>query len=173
MTVPSPPVPSPPVPPTPGPITGQVPLEHRVLVLWRLRIALALGVLIVITGVIVTLTLSAVVALASVLVLLGFLGGAAWWWTALVWRSWRFEVGESALHLRHGVVTTRASTIPYHRVQHIDLESGPLERRLRLATLVLRTASASSDSTVPGIDADDAEVLRRRILALVGTGDAT
>lgn len=153
--------------------TGQIPLEHRVLVLWRTRLALVLGVLVVLTGVVVALTASVVAAIASVLVLVGVLGGVAWWWTALVWRSWRFEVGESALHLRHGVVTTRASTIPYHRVQHIDLESGPLERRLRLTTLVLRTASASSDSTVPGIDAADAEVLRRRILALVGTGDAT
>lgn len=153
--------------------TGQVPLEHRVLVLWRTRIALVLAVLVLVSGVVVALTTSVVAAIATALVVTGVLGGAGWWWTALVWRSWRFEVGESALHLRHGVVTTRASTIPYHRVQHIDLESGPLERRLRLTTLVLRTASASSDSTVPGIDAEDAEILRRRILALVGTGDAT
>lgn len=153
--------------------TGQVPLEHRVLVLWRIRLALVLGVLVLAIGVVVALTTTIAVAVASALVLVGVFGGVSWWWTALVWRSWRFEVGESALHLRHGVVTTRASTIPYHRVQHIDLESGPLERRLRLTTLVLRTASASSDSTVPGIDAADAEVLRRRILDLVGTGDAT
>ena len=70
------------------------------------------------------------------------------------------------------MLTRRESTIPYHRVQHIDLEAGPLERRLGLTSLILRTASASSDSTVPGIDAGDAEALRARILALVGTGDA-
>lgn len=155
------------------PSSGQIPLEPRVLVLWRTRLALVLGALVLLSGAAIALTTSILVAAASALVLVGVFGGVAWWWTALVWRSWRFEVGESALHLRHGVVTTRASTIPYHRVQHIDLESGPLERRLRLTTLVLRTASASSDSTVPGIDAADAEVLRRRILALVGTGDAT
>lgn len=159
--------------PTDPPFAAQVPLEHRVLVLWRIRAALVVGVVALLLGVVVTLAASAVVAVAAVLVVLGVVGGVAWWWTALVWRSWRFEVGASALHLRHGVVTTRASTIPYHRVQHIDLESGPLERRLRLTTLVLRTASASSDSTVPGIDAADAEELRRQILALVGTGDAT
>ncbi len=152
---------------------GQVPLEHRVLVLWRIRLALVLAGIALAIGAVVVLAASAVPALATVLVILGVSGGVGWWWTALVWRSWRFEVGESALHLRHGVVTTRASTIPYHRVQHIDLESGPIERRLRLTTLVLRTASASSDSTVPGIDAGDADALRERILGLVGTGDAT
>lgn len=152
---------------------GRVPLERRVLALWRFRAGLALLVVLGVIGVVLGLTVPGAVAAGAVAVLAGLGGGLAWWWTALVWRSWRFEVGELALHLDHGVLTRRASTIPYHRVQHIDLEAGPVERRLRLTTLVLRTASASSDSTVPGIDADEAEVVRERILALVGTGDAT
>lgn len=151
---------------------GLVPLERRVLSLWRIRAAIAVGS-------------------ASTLALAGGAGAGAWpvglaaalvlgigggllvrWWTSLVWRAWQFRIGAGALHLRHGVVTRRQSTIPFHRVQHIDLEAGPLERRMRLTTLVLRTASASSDSTIPGIDADEAEALRSRILALVGSGDA-
>ncbi len=157
-----------------GPRTGgQVPLERRVLALWRIRIGLvAAGIAAVATPALVLL-LPALVA-ASVLVASAVVAvGLAWWWTALVWRSWRFEVGDAALRLEHGVVTRRASTIPYHRVQHIDLEAGPIERRMHLTTLVLRTASATSDSTVPGLDAGEAEAVRARILSLVGTGDAT
>ena len=149
-----------------------VPLERRVLSLWRIRSSLALGVW-------VTLVLAAsagagqVVPGLLVALVLAVTGGfLVRWWTSLVWRSWQFRVGAGALHLRHGVLTRRESTIPYHRVQHIDLEAGPLERRMGLTSLILRTASASSDSTVPGIDAGDAEELRTRILALVGTGDA-
>lgn len=153
--------------------SGQVPLEHRVLVLWRLRAGIAVGILAGTGALVAGLTAPAPVAVAVVAVVVLLVGGLTWWWTGLVWRSWRFEVGAQALHLRHGVLTRRASTIPYHRVQHIDLEAGPLERRLRLTTLVLRTASASTDSTVPGIDATDAERLRTQILSLVGTGDAT
>ncbi len=153
--------------------SGQVPLEHRVLVLWRIRIGI--GVLLVagVAGVALGLTTPAPVAAAVLVTVTGVICGIGWWWTALVWRAWRFEVGAIALHLRHGVMTRRASTIPYQRVQHIDLEAGPIERRLHLTTLVLRTASASSDSTVPGIDASEAEMVRQRILELVGTGDAT
>ena len=151
---------------------GLVPLERRVLSLWRMRAALALGA-------------------ASALVLAGGAGAGAWvvgaalalvlglgggllvrWWTALVWRAWQFRIGDDALHLRHGVLVRRESTIPFHRVQHIDLEAGPLERRMGLTSLVLRTASASSDSTIPGIDAAEASDLRERILRLVGPGDA-
>lgn len=152
---------------------GQVALEHRVLVLWRIRIGLGIALATGAASVALGLTTPAPVAVALAVTMTGVVCGIGWWWSALVWRSWRFEVGATALHLRHGVVTRRASTIPYHRVQHIDLEAGPIERRLRLTTLVLRTASASSDSTVPGIDAGEAEVLRQRILELVGTGDAT
>ena len=149
-----------------------VPLERRVLRLWRIRAGLVAGPAVGVSAVLVTLAAGVPAGVASLAVLAVVVGGAIWWWTGLVWGSWRFEVGDAALELRHGVFTRRESTIPLHRVQHIDTEAGPLERRLGLTTLVLRTASASSDSSVPGIDAAEAEQLRTRILALVGTGDA-
>ncbi len=150
-----------------------VPLERRVLRLWRIRAAL-LVVPLTLLPLLALFGDAPVVAVVGTMALIGSVGGGlAAWWTLLVWRSWQFRVGEHALHLRHGVLTRHESTIPFHRVQHIDLEAGPLERRLGLTTLVLRTASASSDSTVPGIDAGHADELRGRILTLVGTGDAT
>lgn len=150
-----------------------VPLEHRVLRLWRIRAGLVVGP-ISLSPLALLLTDTHVVAVVAAMAVVAVIaGGIAAWWTHLVWRSWQFRVGERALHLRHGVLVRHESTIPFHRVQHIDLEAGPLERRLGLTTLVLRTASASSDSTVPGIDADHAGELRDRILALVGSGDAT
>lgn len=149
-----------------------VPLERRVLSLWRIRSSLALGVWVALVLAASAGAGQVVPGLLAALVLAIVAGLLVRWWTSLVWRSWQFRVGDGALHLRHGVLTRRESTIPYHRVQHIDLEAGPLERRMGLTSLILRTASASSDSTVPGIDADDADALRARILALVGTGDA-
>jgi len=149
-----------------------VPLERRVLSLWRIRSSLALGVWVALVLAASAGAGQVVPGLLAALALAVVAGLLVRWWTSLVWRSWQFRVGDGALHLRHGVLTRRESTIPYHRVQHIDLEAGPLERRMGLTSLILRTASASSDSTVPGIDADDADALRARILALVGTGDA-
>lgn len=151
---------------------GLVPLDRRVLSLWRLRAAIVVAsvVALILAAFVGTGTVLIGLALALVLALVG--GLVVGWWTQLVWRAWQFRVGDHALHLRHGVLTRRESTIPLHRVQHIDLEAGPLERRFGLTSLVLRTASASSDATVPGIDAAHADELRERILALVGTGDA-
>lgn len=152
-----------------------VPLEARVLTLWRIRAGLALAA---VTVPAVGLALAVAegvpsIAIAVIIVCAAVNAALAWWWTARVWRSWQFRIGDGALHLRHGVLTRVESTIPLHRVQHIDTEAGPIERRLSLTTFVLRTASAGSDATVPGIDADDAASIRARILALVGTDDAT
>lgn len=151
---------------------GLVALEPRVLRLWRIRTVPAVLVVVAVTTWLTTLVAGVLVGLAAGAVAALGAGGLAAWWTTLVWRAWQFRVDDDALHLRRGVLTRHESTIPYHRVQHIDLEAGPLERRMGLTSLVLRTASASSDSTVPGIDARDAEELRHRILSLVGTGDA-
>jgi membrane protein YdbS with pleckstrin-like domain len=97
---------------------------------------------------------------------------AAWWWPRSRYRHWRYQVAEDALELRHGVVRQVHSAIPYFRVQHIDVAQGPVERAVGLSRLVLHTASAGTDATIPGIAAGDAEGLRRLILARAGHGDA-
>ena len=87
-------------------------------------------------------------------------------------RHWRYQVAEDALELRHGVVRRIHSAIPYFRVQHIDVAQGPVERAVGLARLIVHTALAGTDATIPGIAAGDADGLRRLILARAGSGDA-
>jgi membrane protein YdbS with pleckstrin-like domain len=99
-------------------------------------------------------------------------GLAAWWHPRAEYRRWRYQVADDALELRHGVIRHVHSAIPYFRVQHIDVTQGPVERGFGLARLVVHTASATTDATIPGIAAGDAEGLRRLILARAGTGDA-
>jgi membrane protein YdbS with pleckstrin-like domain len=99
-------------------------------------------------------------------------GLAAWWVPRANYRHWRYQVADDALELRHGLIRRVHSAIPYFRVQHIDVAQGPVERAVGLARLVVHTASAGSDATIPGIAAGEAESLRRLILARAGSGDA-
>lgn len=101
---------------------------------------------------------------------LGSLAGGIW--SVMVWRSWRWSAWPDALELRHGVLYRKASLVPYHRIQQIDVTRGPIERALGLSCLVLRTASASSDGTLPGIPAERADELRRLLLVRAGLDDA-
>ncbi|HEV2766724.1 MAG TPA: PH domain-containing protein [Acidimicrobiales bacterium] len=98
---------------------------------------------------------------------------------ALVWKlprlafgAWRYELTDSTLELRRGLVVRTHSAIPYFRVQHIDITRSPIERALGLSQLVVRTAAATTDARIPGIAAADAERLRDVVLARSGRGDA-
>lgn len=107
-----------------------------------------------------------------------FVGVAAPWSVVAVllarWRyaAWRWTAWDDALELAHGPVVRRASLVPYHRIQQIDVTRGPFARAFGLSNLVLRTAAATSDAEIPGIAAERAEALRRALLARAGIDDA-
>jgi membrane protein YdbS with pleckstrin-like domain len=152
-------------------------LDRRIVVVWTVQEAIGFGVLAL---VVLAVDLGARLAgadlpgppglVAGLVALAGALD--AWWLPRARYRHWRYQVAPDALELRHGVVKRVHSTIPYFRVQHIDIAQGPLERAVGLARLRLHTASAGTDASIPGIAAGDAEGLRRLILARAGSGDA-
>ena len=51
-------------------------------------------------------------------------------------------------------------------MQYVDVTSGPLDRRLGLATVTLHTAAAATDASIPGLLAEEATRLRDRLAAL-------
>jgi len=160
-----------------GSASAARPLDRRILVVWTVQTAVLVLVLAAIAlAVDVGLRLAGThppgpPGLAAALVALAG-GVAAWRLPDLEYRNWRYQVAEDALELRHGVLRRVHSAIPYFRVQHIDVTQGPVERMVGLSRLVVHTASAGTDATIPGIAAGDAEGLRRLILARAGTGDA-
>ncbi|HSO54321.1 MAG TPA: PH domain-containing protein [Actinomycetes bacterium] len=152
-------------------------LDRRVVTVWTVQEAIGYGVLaLLVLAVDIGARLAGVELpgppglAAGVVAVAG--GLAAWWMPRANYRIWRYQVAEDALELRHGVVRRIHSAIPYFRVQHIDVAQGPVERAVGLARLVVHTASAGTDATIPGIAAGDAEGLRRLIRARAGHGDA-
>ena len=84
------------------------------------------------------------------------------------YRAWGYAEGEDELAVRSGVWVRRRTIVPFGRVQHIDIAQGPIERRYRLATLVLHTAGTRGASvSLPGLLHADAEAMRERIRAKI------
>jgi membrane protein YdbS with pleckstrin-like domain len=81
-------------------------------------------------------------------------------------RSWRYAERADDLLIEHGVQFRRLVVVPYGRMQFVDVEAGPLERRFDIATVTLHTASASSDAVVRGLPPHEAARLRDRLAAL-------
>ncbi len=67
------------------------------------------------------------------------------------------------LLIRRGILFRSLVVVPYGRMQYVDVEAGPLDRRLGIAKVQLHTASASTDANIPGLVPDEAERLRDRL----------
>lgn len=117
-----------------------------------------------------------------VAVVLGFVLAGGWGWlvlgavAALVvfavvfyprlrYRRWRWQLTELAIELRFGVLVRTQETVPYFRIQQIDIAAGPVDRLLGLASLQVTSASASGSATLPGIAAEQAPQVRAELLA--------
>lgn len=94
-------------------------------------------------------------------------------WVPRAYRAWEFEIRESDIRLRHGVLWKRTSVVPHARIQHVDTRHGPLTRAFGLASVVLYTAGHTGAAMeIPGLPAAEAEALRERLGALSGADDA-
>ncbi|WP_415948207.1 PH domain-containing protein [Streptomyces sp. KLOTTS4A1] len=91
-----------------------------------------------------------------------------WGWPMLGrnWRSWRYAERADDLLIQRGVMWREETVVPYGRMQLVEVESGPLQRRFGLASLQLHTAAAATDATIPGLDPAEAERLRDRLTEL-------
>jgi membrane protein YdbS with pleckstrin-like domain len=155
---------------------GEQPLDVRVRQVWTAQSAITTAVMaLVVLGAEVGARLAGLEGWPTGLgaALVALIGGVLTWrLPSATWRRWRLELAPEALELRHGVVTFIHSAIPYHRVQYIDLKSGPIERAFGLTRLVVHTAAASTDAEIPGLATPRAEALRRVLLERAGVGDA-
>lgn len=78
-------------------------------------------------------------------------------------RGWALR--EHDVAYRSGLVWRKTIILPFARVQHAEVTSGPLQRRFGLATLKFYTAGGSSvDLKITGLEAPQARALRDHIL---------
>lgn len=93
------------------------------------------------------------------------------WHVAAAYRRWRYRLGDDSLELRHGVLWRTMSSMPYHRLQQVDVGQGPLERWLGMSSVQLRSAAATTDAAIPGIASDEVDELRRLLMRRAGRDD--
>jgi len=77
-----------------------------------------------------------------------------------------YALREQDIAYRSGLVFRKIVLLPFNRVQHMEVTSGPLQRRFGLASLKFFTAGgASVDLKITGLEAPEAERLRTFILS--------
>lgn len=107
--------------------------------------------------------LAAIGSLMAVVV--GLVALSAWFYPPLQIRYCSWRLSPFGLELRRGVWFRHSLSVPRARVQHTDVERGPLERRFDLATLVVHTAGHQhSEIRLEGLEHGTALAIRDYLL---------
>ncbi|TWU56802.1 Bacterial membrane flanked domain protein [Rubripirellula tenax] len=78
--------------------------------------------------------------------------------------SWRLSL--QGLEIRRGVWWRHQIVVPQSRIQHSDIEQGPLQRHFDLSTLIVHTAGTKNSSvSLEGIRHETAEQLREALIS--------
>lgn len=104
---------------------------------------------------------------------------APWWYVGtaitvalMAWLLWlipqqvkllQWQETEDEFIIARGRFFHTFTVVPYGRIQFVDVTQGPIARRFGLKTLVLNTAASSTDASLPGLEAAQADELRERL----------
>ena len=88
-------------------------------------------------------------------------------WAPAVTKARGFAVRDRDIHYRSGVIWRKTVSLPYNRIQHVELESGPLERLFKLNTLKFFTAGGyKADMKIPALQFERASKLRTYVVKM-------
>lgn len=98
-------------------------------------------------------------------------------WANLTYKYWRYELTDDAFRKESGVIWKKYVSVPYERIQNIDINRGVFARILGLSDLHIQTAGSSavsygrgglagvgSEGRLPGLGKDEAEKLRDELI---------
>ena len=101
----------------------------------------------------------------------------AWVWAKLSYRFYRYELREDGFRKELGVIWKKYVTIPYDRIQNVDIYRGIIARLLGLSDLHIQTAGTAGvvqrnsvgvlrdpEGRLPGLSREVAEQLRDELI---------
>jgi uncharacterized protein len=90
----------------------------------------------------------------------------AWVVPARKYARWGYHMGGDRLRIVRGFMFHSDTIVPFGRIQHIDVEQGPVQRPFGIATLQVHTAgNHNSTVSLPGLAHADALAMREAIRA--------
>jgi putative membrane protein len=108
--------------------------------------------------------LSLALSIAAVLLIFGAVS------IFIYWRRFEFRVGSDDIQIESGVVSRTHRSIPFDRIQDVDITQGPVARVLGLAKVTFETGggsaqSSKADGVIQAITLQRAEQLRELVRA--------
>lgn len=83
---------------------------------------------------------------------------------SILQRTWRYEVDDEHIQLKHGAFTQTHTLIPITKVEYVTTNQGPLLRKFGLYDI--KIGSVTTSHNIPAIPAEEALALRAKIAHL-------
>lgn len=94
-------------------------------------------------------------------------------WAYLTYKYYFYELRNEGIRIEKGVIWKKYTTIPYDRIQNVDIHRGIVARLVGLSEVDIQTAGASSgrrrrtaEGTLPGLRTDVAKDIRNKLVNL-------
>lgn len=98
----------------------------------------------------------------------------------LTYNNWKYEFVKEGLKIERGVIWKTYKSIPYERIQNVDIRRGIMARIFGFSTVDIQTAgysgfysgrggmAAMSEGHLPGVSIERAEEIREMIMKKIG-----
>ena len=101
--------------------------------------------------------------------------GGSYLWAKLSYNAYKYQLTEDAFKKEQGVIWKKYVSVPYERIQNVDIHRGILARILGLSDLMIQTAGYSGgygrrgighepEGRLPGVSRERAEQLREELI---------
>ncbi|MCI2255160.1 PH domain-containing protein [Domibacillus sp. PGB-M46] len=88
---------------------------------------------------------------------------------SILQRTWRYEVSEEYVQLKHGALTRVHVLVPMAKVEYVTTNQGPVMRKYGLYNVVIGTMASSHN--IPAVPEKEAFALREQIAELAQVKD--
>lgn len=90
----------------------------------------------------------------------------------LAYNNWKYELTQDSLKIEKGVIIKKYKSIPYERVQNVDITRGIIARLIGFSTVNIQTAGFSytpkggmaTEGYLPAVPIEEAEHIREFIM---------
>lgn len=148
-----------------APVSGDLAKHPALATVWRIRnLALAL-IPAVPSAILGSAFLPGLLGLVPAGLLALFSMFFGWWHAGASYRRYRVQVLDDGVMVERGVFWQAQTFIPRSRIQHTEVNQGPLDRRWGMAKLIVHTAAAGVASIAAvGLHQADALAVRDQLL---------
>ena len=74
-----------------------------------------------------------------------------WFWISYYFKSIKYMVSDDFIRIQRGVIWKKLSTIPFEKIQNVEIHQGPIERSFKLGKVLIHTAGYSGQPTAEGV----------------------